>query len=153
MVSYCPQSQYAVHTDTLRAFLGQFPIAIIAVVLVEWKLSVPKGSINDGAGAKTSQWQKLKRIDFTGAFFLSAAILTALLMLDMGGQKLPWTHPVIIACGCAAVVCAACFGLVEAYWATEPIFPLNLITHYVVITSYSILTLQNIAQTAVCSSH
>lgn len=89
--------------------------------------------------------QKLKRIDFAGAFFLSFTILGALALLDLGGQKLPWSHPAVIGSGCAALICSIGFVFTEKYCASEPIFPLRLMTHYVVCTSYLMLTLQNLA--------
>ncbi|KAH6676218.1 major facilitator superfamily domain-containing protein [Halenospora varia] len=130
------------------SFLGQCPISLVAIVLMEWKLQLVTIVREDRDTTETSHWQKLKRIDFVGAFFLSSTILTTLLVLDMGGQKLAWTHPIIIACACTAVISTILFALAEKHWAKEPIFPLSLLTHCVVITSYSILTLWNIAQTA-----
>lgn len=125
----------------------QFPPIIVAIVLVEWKLKVPQKSLEDQP--MSSNWDMMKRIDFLGGFFMSLTILTVLLVLDTGGQKYPWMHPIIILSSCLAVASGVAFYLVERYWATEPIFPLHLLTHYVVVTSYMILSLQNLAQSAV----
>lgn len=110
-------------------------------MLVEFKLKLNSEQKHLASDLR----QKLKRIDFAGAFFLSFTILGALGVLDMGGQKLPWSHPVIIGLGCAAVTCSIGFIFTEKYCAAEPIFPLRLMTNNVVCTSYLMLTLQNLA--------
>ena len=76
-------------------------------------------------------------------------ILSALLVLDTGGQKYAFSHPIIIASICLAGVGGVAFCLVEKYWANEPIFPLGLLANYVVVTSYTILSVVNLSQTAV----
>lgn len=124
-----------------RPFLLQCPLVLAGALLVEFKLNINSQKKHPAGDLR----QKLKRIDFAGAFFLSITILGALGVLDTGGQKLPWSHPVIIGLGCAAVICAIGFAFTEKFWAAEPIFPLRLMTHYVVCTSYLMLTLQNLA--------
>lgn len=80
---------------------------------------------------------------------MSLAILTALFVLDTGGQKYEWTHLVIIVSTCIALVSGVIFYFYERDYAREPIFPVKLLTSYVVVTSYALLLLQNFAQTAV----
>lgn len=84
---------------------------------------------------------------------MSITIFTALLVLDTGGQKYDWNHPVIVTSACAAVIGAGTFVVYERYFAKEPIFPVQLLTRYVVGTSYGILLLQNFSQTAVRPSN
>lgn len=95
-----------------------------------------------------SVWAKLKRIDFIGALFLSLTILAFCVILDVGGQKVAWDSPVLIGIAGGGVFSAIAFVLSTKYWAAEPIFPLHLLTHYVVVTSYSGLALQNVMQMA-----
>ncbi|KAF2245268.1 MFS general substrate transporter [Trematosphaeria pertusa] len=128
------------------AFLAQCPPIFFSILLVQWKLHVPQKSLENSSNE--SSWDKLKRIDFVGGLWLSLTILAALLVLDTGGQKFPWSHPIIIASACVAAVGGVAFCLVERYWAKEPIFPLQLLTHYVVVTSYTIVSLQALAQTS-----
>lgn len=118
---------------------------LAGALLVEFKLQLDDKEMLPASDLR----QKLKRIDFAGAFFLSSTILGALAVLDFGGQKLPWSHPAVVGAGSAAVICSVGFILTEKYFAAEPIFPLRLITHYVVCTSYLMLTLQNLAIMAV----
>ncbi|KAK4939554.1 hypothetical protein LTR10_020160 [Elasticomyces elasticus] len=122
-------------------FLLQCPLVLIGALLVEFKLQLP----SDKKSPTRDLRQKLNRIDFAGAFFLSSTILGALTVLDLGGQKLPWSHPAVIGAGFAAAICSVGFFFTEKYFAAEPIFPLRLITHYVVCTSYLMLMLQNLA--------
>lgn len=128
-------------------FLCQCPLIGLSIVLVWWRLEEPKPN-ND---PKQSMSTKLKRIDFLGAFFLSTTLLCFLLALDMGGDKFPWEHPLIIGLSIGTVISAGLFSLTEQYWAKEPIFPLRLLGHYVVITSYTILIIQTAIQVAVRS--
>jgi hypothetical protein len=132
--------------------LLQCPLVLAGALLIEWKLKLDtdqqqqkQQQQQQQAGGGGDLRQKLKRIDFQGAFFLCLTILGALGVLDLGGQKLPWSHPVIVGLGCTAVVCSVGFTLTERYCAAEPIFPLRLMAHYVVCTSYLMLTLQNLA--------
>lgn len=137
------------HSDSHsgRAFLVQCPPTILAIILVELKIKVPQGDLE--YGKSTSQKDKLKRIDILGALFMSMTILASMIILDTAGQKFPFTHPIIIASISVAIISGLAFIAVERYWAKEPIFPLQLLTHYTVVTSYSILALQNFAQTSV----
>lgn len=124
-----------------RPFLIQCPLVLAGVFLAEFKLDVS----TQNHIQTSSLGQKLKRIDFAGAFFMSLTILSSLTVLDLGGQKLPWTHPIVLAAIIAAVVCWIGFIVVEKFFAAEPIFPLHLVTHYVVLTSYVMLAMQNVA--------
>ena len=92
---------------------------------------------------------KLRRVDFLGSLSLAAAIVGFLVFLDLGGQKLPWTHPVLWIILGAAAVFSILFLLVEAFIAVEPIFPLRLLVHRDVVTAYIIAALQGGAQFAV----
>lgn len=89
---------------------------------------------------------KLKRIDFLGSGLLSATIICFLLVLDLGGQKMPWSSPVVLVLAGLAVAFGLLFLLVEGYWAREPVFPLRLLIHRDVITAYLIAGLQIAAQ-------
>lgn len=132
------------------AFLIQAPLAILAMILVAWKLKVePKKERDDDIVHPRSIGSKLKRIDVVGASFMSLTILAALLILDMGGDKIPWTSPVIGILAAVAVVSALLFFFAEKYWAREPIFPLRLLSHKDVVLDYLMMLVQIASQTAV----
>lgn len=122
-----------------RPFLIQCPLVLAGVVLTEFKLE------DREQHHSSNLRQKLGRIDFAGAFFMSLTILSSLAVLDLGGQKLPRSHPIVLGAAGAAVVCSIGFATVEKFFAAEPIFPLRLINHYVVFTSYVMIALQNLA--------
>lgn len=70
-------------------------------------------------------------------------------MLDLAGQRMPFTHPTVLGFFAASLATGTLFLLVEGFWAKEPIFPLRLLLNYDVITSYINLGFQTGAQGAV----
>ncbi|KIY47896.1 MFS general substrate transporter [Fistulina hepatica ATCC 64428] len=135
--------------DTLSwrwSFIGQGPIIGIAIALVAAKLYVPAPTYEPGALRKSS---RLARIDFVGAFLVASTIVAFLLALDLGGQKLPWTHPLIIFMIVAAIVLGALFVIYEDRVARDPIFPPRLLMMRDVITAYLVMALQTAAQLGV----
>ena len=92
---------------------------------------------------------KLGRVDFLGCALLTATLLPLLIVLDIGGEKLPWSSPLIIGLTSLGVASAFVFVIVERR-SKEPIFPLHLLTNPAVITSYLLLLLQIASQMAVC---
>ena len=130
------------------AFLGQVPLTAAAMVLVGWKLK----NTSKHEDQDTTHWRRLKRVDFPGVACLSTTVLSALLIFDMGGEKVSWTSPVLIGLAVATVVFGSLFTLVESKYASEPIFPLRLLKHSGVVLSYLLLMLANASQTAVSRS-
>ncbi|KAF3023456.1 hypothetical protein E8E14_000763 [Neopestalotiopsis sp. 37M] len=129
------------------SFLGQVPIALLAMGLVQWKL--PLLESESSSSSSRGVFAKLRRIDFPGAFFLSATILCICLILDAGGSRIPWDSPLLFGLVGGALVAALGFLITARYYATEPIFPIELMSHYVVVTNYALLFLQNLLATAV----
>lgn len=123
-------------------------MTLVALGLVYRKLQVH----SQDEIQKQSHLSKLRRIDFLGAILLSASIVCGLLVLDLGGQRMPWTDPLILALLGASVVTGNLFLLVEGCWAKEPIFPLQLISNWDIVTSYMNLGFQTGAQMAVSTS-
>jgi hypothetical protein len=115
------------------------------MALVAWKLKIP----TQEAELKESQFSKIMRIDFLGAFLLSTSIVWGLLVLDLVAQQISWLDLRILALFGASLVTGICFLLIEAFWATEPIFPLRLLLNRDVVTSYINLGFQSAAQMAV----
>lgn len=130
-----------------RAFLVQVPPVVIAILLVQWRLKLP----NKQADSESTKWQKLQRVDFVGAFFLCYTIFAACFVLDIGGQRIPWTSPVLIGIASSGCISAILF-VISARLVNEPIFPLRLITHYDVATHYLIVLLQVMVQMALMMS-
>ncbi|OQV04373.1 hypothetical protein CLAIMM_09265 [Cladophialophora immunda] len=127
------------------AFIGQGPLVLIALWLVERRLP----DSTKGSKIEQSTWSKFRRIDIPGAICMSLSIAFALLVLELGGKKVAWKDPLIIAAAITALTSGIAFILIERFWAQEPIFPLRLMTQYTAVTSYTIVGLQTLTQTAV----
>ncbi|PQE23873.1 major facilitator superfamily transporter protein [Rutstroemia sp. NJR-2017a BBW] len=74
------------------SFLIQCPPTLLALILVSQKLHIV---INDSP-CKQSHLSKLKRIDFLGCITLCICIVCGLLVLDLGGTRMPWTEPLLL---------------------------------------------------------
>ncbi|KAH8646182.1 major facilitator superfamily transporter [Xylariales sp. PMI_506] len=132
------------------SFLVQSPIFLLALVLAWIILPTLTGvsatdaqRVEDLVETKHSKWG---RIDFLGAFLLGSGILTLLLPIEIGGQWVPWTHPVIASLFVAGAILLSLFAWVEANWAREPIFPLKLLASRNVVLVYIVLVCQVAAQ-------
>jgi hypothetical protein len=122
----------------------QVPPTLAAILIVAVALNLPAAKLTNES---QSTWARLKRIDFTGAFFLAATVLSLCLILDLGGSRLSWTSPWIFALLGTTIASTLCF-IASAKYAAEPIFPLELATHFVVVTNYLVIILQTTSQNA-----
>lgn len=95
---------------------------------------------------------RLARIDGLGAFLLGSGILALMLPLEIGGQKVPWNHPLVFSLVGAGALLIFLFVRVEAGWAKEPIFPLRLFDQRNVTMSFFIIAAQSGAQLGVGTS-
>ncbi|KAK8049824.1 Vacuolar membrane amino acid uptake transporter fnx2 [Apiospora phragmitis] len=122
-------------TDTIGwrwAFAGQFPIAILAWIAVFTVLQSPP----ETAGGGTDHWrQKLLRIDFLGAFALSAAAFVLLYGLDNGANE-GWGRPVTVVPLTLTPVLFAVFVFVEVRVATDPFAPGHVILDPPLLAAY-----------------
>ena len=123
------------------SFIGQGPVVFIAIILVSYKL--PPTTLSSPLKGQIS---KLGRIDFTGAFTMAITIVSLLGALSLGGQTLPWSHPVVIGLGTGSLAFGATFVIYEVNCAIEPIFPPTLVIERDVATAYTIMALQTAAQ-------
>lgn len=139
----------AILMKMIRSFFSQVPVVLIAIILVAWRLDVPKreGHIEE------SHWEKLKRVDFIGSAFLSGSIVALLLALNLFSSAKAWSNSGPILSLLIGAILIVTFCLVEKYWAKEPIFPLELLARRDTCLSYLILGCQLAAQLAVSSKH
>ena len=100
------------------AFYINLPIGIAVMPIVIWlvKLKPPAGGIRE----------KLKRVDYLGAFLIIGFCVSLMLPISWGSTSLAWDSPVIIALFCAFFVLFGLFVWVERSIAPEPIIPLRL---------------------------
>ncbi|MCJ1431833.1 hypothetical protein MMC27_001188 [Xylographa pallens] len=101
------------------AFIGQFPLCVLAFFSVLFALKLPK--------TESSHWKtKLARIDFPGAFVLVSAVFTLLLGLDRG-SNVSWSAPISVVSLCLALPLFILFVFVEHNYAAEPFAPGHII--------------------------
>ncbi|KAI0535383.1 major facilitator superfamily transporter [Xylaria digitata] len=117
------------------SFSGQVPLfaaAMIASILFIPNTKAPESQRANTKGLKA--W--LSRIDLAGSLLLGAGALLFMLPLEIGGVKVPWTHPIIFGLFAASILVLGIFVINEARWAENPAFPLRLIVHRDVSLSY-----------------
>ncbi|THH04876.1 hypothetical protein EW146_g10056 [Bondarzewia mesenterica] len=110
------------------AFLIQVPATLAAIISVSIALKIPKPEASH-------LYDKLKRVDFAGAFTLVIAILSLLLGLDRGGN-VSWNDTLTLLCLVSFAVCSALFGLIETRIAGEPFAPKRIVVNPALLASY-----------------
>ncbi|KAF1849201.1 MFS general substrate transporter [Cucurbitaria berberidis CBS 394.84] len=125
------------------SFLGQVPLAGIAILLVAITLPPrPHHHLDDGSARS-----KLARIDFIGAILMTLSILALLIPLEVGGDRVPWSSPIIMVLLIGSAVFGALFLATEAWIAKEPMLPLSLLRQRDVVVSFFVMFFQSAAQT------
>ncbi|KAI1113324.1 major facilitator superfamily transporter [Nemania sp. NC0429] len=117
------------------SFSGQVPLfaaASLAAILVIPNTKAPESERSTAKGFKA--W--LMRIDLAGSLLLGFGILLLMLPIEMGGVKVPWTHPIIFGLFIAGALTIGVFVINEARWAEEPVFPLELMTNRDIMSPY-----------------
>ena len=94
-------------------------------------------------------FEKLCRVDFLGAITVIIATLSFLLALEMGSKTMAWVSPITILLIVSFSVFACAFIYVEKYWAKEPVFPVHLMRHRDIVTTYPVGVFRSIAQMGV----
>ena len=133
----------------IRSFLGQAPVVIFALVLCA--ICLPASSPDHGSSSSNPALQRLRRIDFRGAAIFGAMILAFLVPAELGGDHLPWSHPVISILFASSIALLFIFIAVEKR-TEEPIIPLEIFHNRDAVLSYLIMGLQGAAQIGVCTT-
>ncbi|KAF4435582.1 multidrug resistance [Fusarium acutatum] len=121
------------------SFLGQSPIFAVSMIIAA--ILLPSTTQTEGATL-----ERIKRIDALGALLLGGSVLAFMVPLEIGGQKIPWSHPLVPILAAAGVILSVAFVLIESRWAKEPIFPLRLLRSGDVTKTYLIAFGQAAAQ-------
>ncbi|KAF2683010.1 MFS general substrate transporter [Lentithecium fluviatile CBS 122367] len=124
------------------SFLGQAPLAGVAIILIA--ITLPAHTTQEPIDELKKS--NLARIDVLGATFMVLTILSFLFPLEIGGDRLPWSHPVVLGLLGGACLFGALFVVTEARFAKEPIIPLILFRHKDVVLSLVIMICQTAAQ-------
>ena len=101
------------------AFLIQVPLCMLHFGVVSVKVNIPAGP--------GSMKEKLRRIDVWGALSLVVAVTLLLVGLNMGGNELPWSHPLVISSLVSSFVFLGAFVYVERHVAREPLMPMSVL--------------------------
>lgn len=114
--------------DTLgwrRAFLIQVPLLLLDYVLAFFFVNVP----TPNSLVNQSKWEKVKSIDFAGAFSLVLGLSSSLIALSlMSANDVPFSHPTVWGGFVLGAASITFFFYAEAKIARNPILPLRLIT-------------------------
>lgn len=103
-------------------FYVKIPFGLLALVVVHRVLRLPAVAVR-------------RRIDVEGAGLLVTAVVTLILVMVWGGDRLAWSSPTILALGAASLAAVIAFVWQERR-AQEPIIPLRLFRSRVVALAF-----------------
>lgn len=66
-------------------------------------------------------------MDFLGIAIFASATINLLVVLNLGGEKLPWDHPIIISLIISCLMFGTAFIFAEKFLAKRPLIPLWLL--------------------------
>ncbi|KAI1735285.1 major facilitator superfamily transporter [Xylaria scruposa] len=117
------------------SFSGQAPM--FATAMIASMLVIPNTKAPDSHRCKSKGFRAwFSRIDFAGSLLLGVGVLLCMLPIEIGGVKVPWTHPIVLGLFGAGVLTLILFAINEARWAEEPAFPLRLIMNRDILSPY-----------------
>jgi MFS family permease len=108
------------------AFLLQVPAVLLAGVIVYFRVNIP---------IKDTGKDRIKRVDFLGAFTLVTALVLLLLGLNSGGNIVPWDHPLVYVSLPLSALFFAGFVYIEDKIAAEPVIPVRLLLNRTVASA------------------
>ncbi|OMH79070.1 putative MFS-type transporter YusP [Zancudomyces culisetae] len=101
-------------------FYINLPLGVISLVVVVFLIKLP--------GPRGALIEKIKRIDFLGAFVFVAALMMILLALNWGGSKYAWDSGVTIGLLVGGAALLVVFVGIELKISREPMINLKLFT-------------------------
>ena len=108
------------------AFLIQVPLTAVSGLLAWFLIDIP---------IKETEKSAWKRIDFMGAATLISTLLLLLLGVNLGGNVVPWTHPLVVTSLALSAVFLGLFIYVESTHAEEPVIPVRLLLNRTVLSA------------------
>ncbi|OBZ88665.1 Multidrug resistance protein fnx1 [Choanephora cucurbitarum] len=106
-------------------FYINLPLLLISIYVGIYLLT--DYNLEEDASGSTL-YQRFKKIDFLGAFFVVISVVCFLVATSLGGNSRAWTDPVVYGLLIASVLMATCFCLVEAKVAQNPLMPWHIIS-------------------------
>ncbi|KAF9309791.1 hypothetical protein BG003_009351 [Podila horticola] len=111
------------------AFYLNLPLGAVSTIAIWFILRLPK--------VEGSNREKLKRIDFLGAFTIIVGIICVLLSTNWGGNEYAWSSVQVIVPYCVGAVFLLAFLFIEYKVAKEPIMPFRLFKIRTVCATYA----------------
>ncbi|KAK4549543.1 hypothetical protein LTR36_006540 [Oleoguttula mirabilis] len=108
------------------AFYIQVPFIVVGGIAACIAVKVP---------VKETDTDKIKRVDFLGAFALVATLVLLLLGLNSGGNIVPWNHPLVYVSLPMSFISLLLFIYIEERVALEPMIPVRLLLNQSVMAA------------------
>ncbi|MBF6589941.1 MAG: MFS transporter [Ktedonobacterales bacterium] len=115
------------NTSWRWVFYVNLPLGALALLLLIFKLPTHISAPN----RRYRGWAAIRRIDFAGVFTAAGATISLMLGLTWGGTTYAWNSPQVLGVLVGAAVLFAVFAIIEAFFAVEPILPLDLFKNQV----------------------
>lgn len=112
---------------SVRSFGGQAPLALICLIAVTLGLPTRDPGKKVRRSGRFNEF--LRSMDWLGGLFSAICITTGLGAISLGGDRLPWSHPLIAVAIALCVMSAFAFVLAEQHFARNPLIPPKLVTH------------------------
>ncbi|KAH7377959.1 major facilitator superfamily domain-containing protein [Cadophora sp. MPI-SDFR-AT-0126] len=110
-----------------QTFALEFLFMLLSYALVYLTLHPPPPTPKHSAPTIAPASSNLKNIDFLGSISLFIAVATPLFAINIGGNILPWPHPLEILLLCLTPLGIALFYYFESRHASFPIIPTRFI--------------------------
>ncbi|KAJ5337694.1 Major facilitator superfamily domain general substrate transporter [Penicillium brevicompactum] len=114
------------HIGWRGAFFIQLPFIFVYFIAAAWTLPANLGRKTAGTDGKKIS-QLIRSIDILGSFMLITAVTLLIVGLNLGGNVLSWSHPLIITSLTLSFVFAVILVLYEPHVA-RPVMPIELLT-------------------------
>ncbi|KAK9311612.1 major facilitator superfamily domain-containing protein [Lipomyces starkeyi] len=108
-------------------FFTQVPFVVISAIAIQLNLK-----------SKTTEEievERLQRVDFVGSITLVSTLALLLLAVSIGGNYIPWSHPLIFVLFSLSFMSLAAFVQIETTVAKEPVLPLALLADRTILGS------------------
>ncbi|KAJ1525607.1 hypothetical protein HK096_000196, partial [Nowakowskiella sp. JEL0078] len=127
------------------AFLINIPLGILVIIVVV--IYLEESSKLDLSNSK-SVIEKVGRIDYLGVITLVTSTTLIVLGLSLGGNEYPWSHPIVLWSLAGGVALFFVFGIVEKFFAYEPVVPLRILAIKTPLACYMFTLFANMASFA-----
>lgn len=123
------------------SFASQVPIVLICLLIVTRKIpsspppqdeeaaeaSNGSNNANEEIPSEPSKKAGLQNFDIPGLITFLSTIITFLLFLNLAGQKLAFTNPIVLIIAAISTISATLFFLIETIWSPSPLIPFTQI--------------------------